>query len=85
MQPRDDSDRQLRQRQLLELLRHLADRIHAVQADPDLIDMAELDHLLGNARSALAHMHDYDSSSDHQRIVDEARQSSISFDQTGEE
>jgi hypothetical protein len=82
MQPRDDPDRQCRQQQLLELLRHLADRIHAIDGVQSMLAAsADLDHLLGNARDAL----DDITLADHHRIVAEARQSSLSFDQTGEE
>lgn len=70
MQPRDDSDRHLRQRQLLELLRRLADRFRGHSR---------------NLRSPRDDDSPYAGSSDHQRIVDEARQSSISFDQTWKE
>ncbi len=85
MHPLDDSARQLHQRQLLDLLRELADRIHAIDGVTGMLDAtAELDQLLGSARHALAHLDDF-RLADHHRIVAEARQSSISFDQTGEE
>jgi hypothetical protein len=86
----DDSDRSLRQQQLLELLRHLAARIHAIDGVEGLHEAsAELDRLLDTARYTLVHLDDPSPTSfrsaDHQRIVDEARQASISFDQPGED
>lgn len=86
----DDSDRRRRQQQLLDLLRHLAARIHAIDGVEDLGQVTgELDRLLDTARTTLSHLDDPSSASftaaDHQRIVDDARQASSSFDQPGDD
>jgi hypothetical protein len=88
MARRPDSDRLLRQQQLLELLRQLADRIHDLDSVDGMLDAsAELDRLLGTARSEFAHLDALpaDFQSDHQRIVDEARRASTFFDQPGDD
>lgn len=88
MARRPDPDRLLRQQQLLELLRQLADRIHDLDSVDGMLDAsAELDELLGTARSEFAHLDalSADFASDHQRIVDDARQASSFFDQPGDD
>jgi hypothetical protein len=84
-----DPDHLLRQQQLLELLRQLADRIHDLDSVDGMLEAsAELDRLLGTARSEIAHLDVLPSdfrAADHQRIVDDARQASTSFDQPGDD
>ena len=87
----DDSDRRSRQAQLLDLLRHLASRIHDLDQANGLLDAsAELQRLLGTAHLELFH-HDARPSDDapldanHWRIVEEARRASLSFDQPGDD
>lgn len=88
MSKRPDPDRLLRQQQLLELLRQLADRIQDLDSVDGMLEAsAELDRLLGTARSEIAHLdaQPADFRSDHDRIVDEARQASSFFDQPGDD
>ena len=83
-----DPDRLFRQQQLLELLRQLADRIDDLDDVDGMIKAsAELDQLLDTARSEFAHLDALPTSftSDHDRIVDDARQASSFFDQPGDD
>ena len=77
---------QARADQLRELLRRLAQRIQALDAEGRLLQASpELQRLLGDARSELFHYEvrcTYDTPEivDNRRIADEAERASLSFD-----
>jgi hypothetical protein len=75
-----------REAELLALLRHLAERIQALDHDGRLLDaVPELQRLLGDARSELFHYevrstYDTPEIAESRRIVDEARRDPFSPD-----
>ncbi len=80
MSEHDEIYGRAREVQLIALLRHLAERIQALDARGDLLAAApELQRLLGDARSELFHYevrqtYDTPEVAESRRIVDEARQ-----------
>lgn len=87
MSEHDEIYGRAREQQLLVLLRHLAQRIQDLDRTGGLLgSAAELQRLLGDARSELFHYevrstYDTPEIDESRRIVEEARRSSLSLDQ----